>query len=219
MGNLQSGWSLRCIKCELRLVLDKCCRPEYLSMYRFGIEFAPEVVLADGNVRNLSWRVCNAKKVLVSIPKHYCRVLPPMYEGLADNEWIRNLTCRYLVAKVHTQSQGISPAALVAFESAVVPCRHQTMVQKVVRYTKLPFHYVYKLVVHTHKSLPIKVSASNVEKIITEISTSFLLCDQIRPLRKMSLSGRFYNLHTRDAAFDTGRVHGYIRPRNPRPRS
>ncbi len=34
---------------------------------RFGIEFAPEVVQADGNVRNLAWRVCNAKKVLVSI--------------------------------------------------------------------------------------------------------------------------------------------------------
>lgn len=49
---------------------------------RFGIEFAPEVVQADGqssvaqmsaatnlgavgNVRNLAWRVCNAKKVLV----------------------------------------------------------------------------------------------------------------------------------------------------------
>ncbi|KAL8894940.1 MAG: hypothetical protein Q9207_008360 [Kuettlingeria erythrocarpa] len=30
----------------------------------FGIEFAPEVVQADGNVRNLAWRVCNAKKVL-----------------------------------------------------------------------------------------------------------------------------------------------------------
>ncbi|KAI4095822.1 MAG: hypothetical protein LQ348_006996 [Seirophora lacunosa] len=30
----------------------------------FGIEFAPEVVQADGNVRNLAWRVANAKKVL-----------------------------------------------------------------------------------------------------------------------------------------------------------
>ncbi|RDW80559.1 phosphatidylethanolamine N-methyltransferase [Coleophoma crateriformis] len=30
----------------------------------FGIEFAPEVVLADGNVRNLAWRICNAKQVL-----------------------------------------------------------------------------------------------------------------------------------------------------------
>ncbi|KAF2143934.1 uncharacterized protein K452DRAFT_285977 [Aplosporella prunicola CBS 121167] len=30
----------------------------------FGIEFAPEVVQADGNVKNLAWRICNAKKVL-----------------------------------------------------------------------------------------------------------------------------------------------------------
>ncbi|KAJ5610967.1 hypothetical protein N7510_007686 [Penicillium lagena] len=30
----------------------------------FGIELAPEVVKADGNVRNLAWRICNAKKVL-----------------------------------------------------------------------------------------------------------------------------------------------------------
>lgn len=34
---------------------------------RFGIEFAPEVVRADGTVRNLAWRICNAKRVLVSI--------------------------------------------------------------------------------------------------------------------------------------------------------
>lgn len=33
----------------------------------FGIEFAPEVVQADGCVRNLAWRVVNAKKVLVSL--------------------------------------------------------------------------------------------------------------------------------------------------------
>ncbi|QKX57939.1 uncharacterized protein TRUGW13939_05059 [Talaromyces rugulosus] len=30
----------------------------------FGVEFAPEVVRADGNVRNMAWRICNAKKVL-----------------------------------------------------------------------------------------------------------------------------------------------------------
>lgn len=35
---------------------------------RFGIEFAPEVVQADGTVRNLAWRICNAKKVLVCCP-------------------------------------------------------------------------------------------------------------------------------------------------------
>lgn len=34
-------------------------------VHSFGIELAPEVVQADGNVRNLAWRVCNAKRVLV----------------------------------------------------------------------------------------------------------------------------------------------------------
>ena len=34
---------------------------------RFGIEFAPEVVRADGNVKNMAWRVCNAKNVLVGV--------------------------------------------------------------------------------------------------------------------------------------------------------
>jgi len=33
---------------------------------RFGIEFAPEVVQADGTVSRLAWRILNAKKVLVS---------------------------------------------------------------------------------------------------------------------------------------------------------
>ncbi|TID25670.1 phosphatidylethanolamine N-methyltransferase [Venturia nashicola] len=32
--------------------------------HMFGIEFAPEVVKADGNVKNLAWRICNAKKAL-----------------------------------------------------------------------------------------------------------------------------------------------------------
>ena len=37
------------------------------AMHRmFGIEFAPEIVQADGNIRNLAWRVCNTKQVLVS---------------------------------------------------------------------------------------------------------------------------------------------------------
>lgn len=36
-----------------------------LTFSRFGIEFAPEVVQADGNARNLAWRICNAKKILV----------------------------------------------------------------------------------------------------------------------------------------------------------
>ncbi|KAI1470962.1 phosphatidylethanolamine N-methyltransferase [Daldinia caldariorum] len=36
----------------------------YAIHQTFGIEFAPAVVPADGNVRNLAWRICNAKQVL-----------------------------------------------------------------------------------------------------------------------------------------------------------
>ncbi|WPH04568.1 Hypothetical protein R9X50_00746000 [Acrodontium crateriforme] len=39
-------------------------RVVYAVQQMFGIEFAPEVVAADGNVRHLAWRICNAKKVL-----------------------------------------------------------------------------------------------------------------------------------------------------------
>ncbi|KAL9600366.1 MAG: hypothetical protein Q9219_003216 [cf. Caloplaca sp. 3 TL-2023] len=42
-------------------------RVVYAVQQMFGIEFAPEVVQADGNVRNLAWRVCNAKKVLFAL--------------------------------------------------------------------------------------------------------------------------------------------------------
>lgn len=38
----------------------------YAVKEMFGVDFAPEVVQADGNVRRLAWRICNAKKVLVS---------------------------------------------------------------------------------------------------------------------------------------------------------
>lgn len=41
-------------------------RVVYAIREMFGIEFAPAVVLADGNVRKLAWRICNAKQVLVS---------------------------------------------------------------------------------------------------------------------------------------------------------
>lgn len=41
-------------------------RVVYAIREMFGIEFAPAVVAADGNVRKLAWRVCNAKEVLVS---------------------------------------------------------------------------------------------------------------------------------------------------------
>ncbi|PSN62282.1 phosphatidylethanolamine N-methyltransferas-like protein [Corynespora cassiicola Philippines] len=39
-------------------------RVVYAVHQMFGIELAPQVVQADGNVRNLAWRICNAKKVL-----------------------------------------------------------------------------------------------------------------------------------------------------------
>jgi len=39
-------------------------RVVYAIRSMFGIEFSPECVQADGNVRNLAWRICNAKKVL-----------------------------------------------------------------------------------------------------------------------------------------------------------
>ncbi|KAK0627687.1 phospholipid methyltransferase-domain-containing protein [Immersiella caudata] len=39
-------------------------RVVYAIRHMFGIEFAPGVVPADGNVRKLAWRICNAKQVL-----------------------------------------------------------------------------------------------------------------------------------------------------------
>ncbi|KAI9736388.1 MAG: phosphatidylethanolamine N-methyltransferase [Claussenomyces sp. TS43310] len=39
-------------------------RVVYAIHQMFGVEFAPGVVLADGNVRKLAWRICNAKLVL-----------------------------------------------------------------------------------------------------------------------------------------------------------
>jgi phosphatidylethanolamine N-methyltransferase len=39
-------------------------RVVYVIHHMFGIEFAPEVVKADGKVENLAWRIWEAKKVL-----------------------------------------------------------------------------------------------------------------------------------------------------------
>lgn len=39
-------------------------RVVYAIQQMFGIEFAPAVVPADGNVKNLAWRICHAKHVL-----------------------------------------------------------------------------------------------------------------------------------------------------------
>lgn len=41
-------------------------RVVYAIREMFGIEFAAAVVPADGNVKRLAWRICNAKQVLVS---------------------------------------------------------------------------------------------------------------------------------------------------------
>lgn len=41
-------------------------RVVFAVLQMFGVEFAPEVVLSDGCVRNLSWRIESAKKALVS---------------------------------------------------------------------------------------------------------------------------------------------------------
>ncbi len=42
-------------------------RVVYAIQHMFGVEFAPAVVTADGNVRKLAWRICSAKEVLVSL--------------------------------------------------------------------------------------------------------------------------------------------------------
>lgn len=56
---------LRCIRCECPKITTLWSRSN--KVLRFGIEFAPAVVRADGNVRNMAWRICNAKKVLVRL--------------------------------------------------------------------------------------------------------------------------------------------------------
>ncbi|KAK3721048.1 phosphatidylethanolamine N-methyltransferase [Vermiconidia calcicola] len=45
-------------------------RVVYAVSRMFGIDFAPEVVQADGTVRNMAWRICNAKKVLAPYSMH-----------------------------------------------------------------------------------------------------------------------------------------------------
>jgi len=42
-------------------------RVVYAIRHMFGIEFAPGVVPADGSVKKLAWRICNAKQVLVGV--------------------------------------------------------------------------------------------------------------------------------------------------------
>lgn len=67
-------------------------RVVYAIRNMFGIEFAPAVVPADGNVRRLAWRVCNAKQVLVSLLSGSTGV---MLWGLVANDAARHRTrCR-----------------------------------------------------------------------------------------------------------------------------
>lgn len=54
-------------------------RVVYAIQMMFGIEFAPEVVKADGNVRNLAWRIWEAKKVLVSTPAIHLSIHPAFW--------------------------------------------------------------------------------------------------------------------------------------------
>lgn len=68
MASLPSVLSLLSIRCKFSFLMILPIMYHILtpSSHRFGIELAAEVVKADGNVRNLAWRICNAKKVLVS---------------------------------------------------------------------------------------------------------------------------------------------------------
>jgi phosphatidylethanolamine N-methyltransferase len=52
-------------------------RVVYAIHHMFGVEFAPAVVTADGNVRKLAWRICSAKEVLVCVP-------PPLLDLLGE---------------------------------------------------------------------------------------------------------------------------------------
>lgn len=49
---------------------------------RFGVDFDPRVVRADGNVRKLAWRIRNARKVLVS----FTRIADNAEEEVVDEE-------------------------------------------------------------------------------------------------------------------------------------
>lgn len=63
---MPNAWSTLSTECKRLLSPFLSTEDQGLKYRRFGIEFAPEVVQADGNVRNIAWRICNAKKVLVS---------------------------------------------------------------------------------------------------------------------------------------------------------
>jgi phosphatidylethanolamine N-methyltransferase len=78
----------------------------YAIREMFGIEFAPPVVAADGSVRKLAWRVCNAKEVLV------CSKLNA---NIWDAYWLlyRHPTaCLYQEELLHLQSKTFHPRRL-----------------------------------------------------------------------------------------------------------
>jgi phosphatidylethanolamine N-methyltransferase len=60
-------------------------RVVYAVHQMFGIEFAPEVVKADGNVENLSWRIWEAKKVLAPFSMSRSRGASTPVEGDSGN--------------------------------------------------------------------------------------------------------------------------------------
>jgi phosphatidylethanolamine N-methyltransferase len=59
-------------------------RVVYAVQAMFGVEFAPEVVQADGKVSNLAWRIWEAKKVLVSHPHNQNAHSCPMVMASAN---------------------------------------------------------------------------------------------------------------------------------------
>lgn len=65
-------------------------RVVYGIQHMFGIEFAPQVVKADGKIENLAWRIWEAKKVLVS------RVLEP-------RSWLDMCVITDDISRHHTQ--------------------------------------------------------------------------------------------------------------------
>ena len=75
-----------------------------IKLPRFGVEFAPEVVQADGNVKNLAWRICNAKMVLVSCRRSLVYILSILTNVCAGRH---RIACHHPVAPVH-QTMGSS---------------------------------------------------------------------------------------------------------------
>ncbi|KAK1755993.1 phospholipid methyltransferase-domain-containing protein [Echria macrotheca] len=62
-------------------------RVVYAIRHMFGIEFAPQVVAADGNVNRLAWRICNAKQVLApySMSRQSRGPATPVKEKFSDS--------------------------------------------------------------------------------------------------------------------------------------